>query len=71
MRHILYAYEGSVRQCLTFESLENIPFNLPTMIEQKKNADIISTFNKKISFEEKYLRTLEFQKAYLLNKMFI
>ena len=63
--------EGSVRQCLTFESLENIPFNLPTMIEQKKNADIISTFNKKISFEEKYLRTLEFQKSYLLNKMFI
>ena len=63
--------EGSVRQCLTFESLENIPFNLPTMIEQKKNADIISTFNKKISFEEKYLRTLEFQKYYLLNKMFI
>ena len=63
--------EGSVRQCLTFESLINIPFKLPSLEEQKKNADIISTFNNKILFEEKYLSVLELQKSYLLNKMFI
>ena len=63
--------EGSVRQCLTFESLINIPFKLPSLEEQKKNADIISTFNNKIAFEEKYLKVLELQKSYLLNNMFI
>lgn len=63
--------EGSVRQCLTYESLANIPFCLPSFEMQKKNATLIAAFDKKIKLESNYLKLLESQKAYLLNKMFI
>ena len=63
--------EGSVRLCLTYESMINIPFYLPSFDIQKKNAALLTAFINKIDFEKKYLNLLESQKAYLLNKMFI
>ena len=63
--------EGSVRQCLTYESMIKIPFYLPSFDIQKKNAALLTAFINKIDFEKKYLNLLESQKAYLLNKMFI
>ena len=69
--HLLRRLEGSVRQCLTFESMQNIPFHLPNLDEQKKNAKIISAFFKKIQLETCILNKLILQKNYLLSKMFI
>lgn len=69
--HLLRRLEGSVRQCLTFESMQNIPFHLPDLDEQKKNAKIISVFFKKIQLETSILSKLILQKDYLLSKMFI
>ena len=63
--------EGSVRQCLTYESLANIPFFLPSIEVQKKDATVLAAFNNKINLERNYLSLLEKQKSYLLNKMFI
>ena len=63
--------EGSVRLCLTYESMINIPFYLPSVDIQKKNAALLTAFTNKIDFEKKYLSLLESQKTYLLNKMFI
>lgn len=63
--------EGSVRLCLTYESMINIPFYLPSFDIQKKNAALLTAFINKIDFEKKYLNLLESQKVYLLNKMFI
>ena len=69
--HLLRRLEGSVRQCLTFESMQNIPFHLPNLDEQKKNAKIISALFKKIQLETSILNKLILQKDYLLSKMFI
>ena len=69
--HLLRRLEGSVRQCLTFESMQNIPFYLPNLDKQKKNAKIISAFFKKIQLETSILNKLILQKDYLLSKMFI
>lgn len=69
--NLLRRLEGSVRQCLTFESMQNVPFYLPDLEEQKKNAKIISAFFKKIQLETSILNKLILQKDYLLSKMFI
>ena len=69
--HLLRRLEGSVRQCLTFESMQNIPFYLPNLDKQKKNAKIISAFFKKIQLETSILNKLILQKDYLLSKIFI
>ena len=69
--NLLRRLEGSVRQCLTFESMQNIPFYLPDLDEQKKNAKIISAFFEKIQLETSILNKLILQKDYLLSKMFI
>lgn len=70
-RQMAKRLEGSVRQCLTYESLANIPFYLPSLEIQKKNATVIAAFISKINLENNYLKLLGNQKAYLLNKMFI
>ena len=69
--NLLRRLEGSVRQCLTFESMQNIPFYIPDLDEQKKNAKIISAFFEKIQLETSILNKLILQKDYLLSKMFI
>ena len=63
--------EGSVRLCLSWEGLCNIPIAVPNIEEQQKVGNRISELAKKISLEENYLELLKKQKQYLLKSMFI
>ena len=63
--------EGSVRLCLSWEGLCNIPIAVPSIEEQQKVGNRISELAKKISLEENYLELLKKQKQYLLKSMFI
>ena len=63
--------EGSVRLCLSWEGLCNIPITIPAIEEQQKVGNRISGLATKISLEENYLELLKKQKQYLLQSMFI
>ena len=63
--------EGSVRLCLSWEGLCNIPIAVPSIEEQQKVGNRISGLAKKISLEENYLELLKKHKQYLLKSMFI
>ena len=70
-KHLHKRLEGSVRQCLTFDSMKNIPFCLPPLETQKKNAEIIAALFKKVEIEKNILNNLVLQKNFLLSKLFI
>lgn len=63
--------EGSVRLCLSFEGLTNIPIFIPEIPLQKEISEKVLAFETKIEIEEHYLNALEKQKQYLLQQMFI
>ena len=63
--------EGSVRQCLSFEGLCNIPIYIPNLYEQQKMGRKVSVIMEKIDNENRYLDSLKMQKKYLLRQMFI
>ena len=63
--------EGSVRQCLSFESICNIPIYIPSVEEQYKIGKNISILLDKIDVETNYRSKFEEQKRYLLRQMFI
>ena len=63
--------EGSVRQCLSFEGLCNIPIYIPNLDEQQKMGRKVSVIMEKIDIENRYLDSLKMQKQYLLRQMFI
>lgn len=70
-KEVLKNLEGSVRLCLSFESLSKIKIYVPslsTQYEIVKNLDLISN---KIFIENKILEKLKEQKKYLLSNMFI
>ena len=71
-KHEMYKrLEGSVRLCLSFEGLTNIPISIPEIPLQKEISEKILAFETKIGIEEHYLNVLEKQKQYLLKQMFI
>ena len=71
-KHEMYKrLEGSVRLCLSYEGLTNIPIFIPEIPLQKEISDKILAFETKIGIEEHYLNALEKQKQYLLQQMFI
>ena len=71
-KHEMYKrLEGSVRLCLSFEGLTNIPISIPEILLQKEISEKILAFETKIGIEEHYLNALEKQKQYLLQQMFI
>ena len=71
-KHEMYKrLEGSVRLCLSFEGLTNIPISIPEIHLQKEISEKILAFETKIGIEEHYLNALEKQKQYLLQQMFI
>ena len=71
-KHEMYKrLEGSVRLCLSFEGLTNIPISIPEIPLQKEISEKILAFETKIGIEEHYLNALEKQKQYLLQQMFI
>ena len=63
--------EGSVRQCLFFEGLCNIPLSLPSFEIQQRIGKRIFTLEQKIKMETDLLELLNKQKQYLLRQMFI
>ena len=63
--------EGSVRMCLSYESMLNIPIELPNKNEQEKTSEILKSLSQKIKKEEKKYMELNMLKKGLLQKMFI
>ena len=63
--------EGSVRLCLSWEGLCNIPITVPPMERQEKIGKRISGLADKITLEVSLLNLLKTQKQYLLQAMFI
>lgn len=63
--------EGSVRQCLSFEGLCNIPFSLPSLEMQQRIGKRLFILGQKIKTETDLLELLKKQKQYLLRQMFI
>ena len=71
-KHEMYKrLEGSVRLCLSYEGLTNIPIFIPGIPAQLEISKRIFVFERKIATEECYLNALEQQKQYLLQQMFI
>ena len=71
-KHEMYKrLEGSVRLCLSFEGLTNIPIFIPEIPLQREISEKVLAFETKIGIEEHYLNALEKQKQYLLQQMFI
>ena len=71
-KHEMYKrLEGSVRLCLSYEGLANIPIFIPEIPSQIEISERILAFEEKIATEEYYLNALELQKQYLLQHMFI
>ena len=63
--------EGSVRQCLSYEGLCNIPLSIPAIEEQQRIGKQLFTLVQKIKLEMASLELLLRQKNYLLRQMFI
>lgn len=63
--------EGSVRMCLSFEGLCNIPIPLPDIPTQNNIGKQVATLSEKIAVESKVRDYLTRQKNYLLAKMLI
>ncbi len=63
--------EGSVRMCLSYESMLNIPIELPNKNEQEKISTFLNSLTNKIKLEEKKFTELNKLKKGLLQKMFI
>ena len=63
--------EGSVRLCLSFEGLCNIPVVIPNMDEQAEIGKRIHLLENKIETECNILSQYEKQKQYLLRQKFI
>ena len=63
--------EGSVRQCLSFTSMQNIIINLPPLKKQIEISDKMKFIDSKIKVESDCLNLLKTEKDYLLKNMFI
>ena len=63
--------EGSVRMCLSFEGLCNIPIFIPSLKEQKNVVSKIQVLKDKIRLEELISKYLSIQKQVLLSKLVI
>lgn len=63
--------EGSVRQCLTFASMQNILIELPPLEMQIEISEKMKFIDSKIKIESDYLNLLKTEKEYLLKNMFV
>ena len=63
--------EGSVRMCLSYESMTNIPVDLPKVEEQKRITKVLVEIDNKIEKEEIIFSAIKKLKKGLLQKMFI
>jgi type I restriction enzyme S subunit len=71
-RHQMYKrLEGSVRQCLSFEALGNIPFILPKKETQLLIVNYLNSLQRKIALEQRKLDALLYFKKGLLQQLFV
>ena len=63
--------EGSVRQCLSIDSIRSIQFELSPISEQDAFTDRLNILQSKINNEETISRLYQTQRKYLLTSMFI
>ena len=63
--------EGSVRMCLSFEGMCNIPIHIPSYEMQMDIGKKITVLNDKLELEESYSKNLKIHKQYLLSQLFI
>ena len=63
--------EGSVRICLSYESMLNIPIDLPDIIQQERISKVLNEFDKRINCEKIKYDYQKRLKDALLQKMFI
>ena len=63
--------EGSVRLCLSYESLCEIVIPVISISEQQSLVKMVTAFYTKLDVEKGFLRNYQSQKQYLLSQMFI
>ena len=63
--------EASGVPSLSKNTIEKIEINIPSLPEQTKIANFISSIDEKIEVENLLLKLYESQKQYLLSKLFI
>lgn len=63
--------EGSVRLCLSYESLCEIVIPVISIREQQSLVKMATAFYSKLDVEKNFLRSYQSQKQYLLSQMFI
>ena len=70
-KEVLKNVEGGVRDYLFYENFSRIRVNIPTLEEQNKIAQILSSFDEKINLEIDLISQYELQKKYLLSNLFV
>ena len=63
--------EGSVRLCLSYDGLCDIPIQIPNVEKQKAIIQKLDAVSQKIALEEQCLDLFKHQKVYLLKNMFV
>ena len=63
--------EGSVRLCLSFESLCEIVIPIMSVREQQSLVKMATAFYSKLDLEKGFLHSYQLQKLHLLSQMFI
>ena len=63
--------EGSVRLCLSYDGLCDIPIQIPNVDKQRAIIQRLDAVSQKIVLEEQCLDLYKQQKAYLLKNMFV
>ena len=58
--------EGTAQMVLSFNKLKSLIYNIPSLSEQKKIAEILSAQDKIIEFKEKLIAERQRQKKYLM-----
>ncbi|GHH96647.1 restriction endonuclease subunit S [Neobacillus kokaensis] len=70
-RDVIKNTEGSVREYLFYENFSNIKIPLPCIKEQEKIAEFLLKIDSKIQLEERKLESLQEQKKWFMQQMFI
>ena len=63
--------EGSVRLCLSYDGLCDIPIQIPNVEKQQAIIQKLDAISQKIALEEQCLDLFKQQKTYLLKNMFV
>lgn len=70
-KRIISFLNGSAMPYITLSTLSDMPIALPSLAEQKRIAELFTTFDERIEVEEALLKCCETQKRYLLRQMFV